>query len=316
MDNQFIHSDDGFWARWLAGELSEEEIAKLDPEELRKMEQIRDVAGQLDPGNWDEENSWKVLQDRLIQPESLQLKRKKSNLGSLFYWSLGIAASLLVGIVSWIYIHQTEPVEVITGLGEHQRVFFPDSSIVIINAESQISYVPDSWNQSRTVNLEGEAYFEVKEGNTFTVTTSKADVIVLGTSFNINTRADQHTTICYTGKVQVANHELERSEILTSRMGVMVSDEWKVFSLEKETNAPGWINGKFTYQSIDFVEVIDELERQFGKQIVSDVELETIGTYTGYFFKDDLSEALKSVCDPVGLKYEVREDGTIHLSKL
>lgn len=68
------------------------------------------------------------------------------------------------------------------------------------------------------------------------------------------------------------------------------------------TGKPGWIDGSFRFDQAPFSLVIEELERQFQVEIRVDKELEG-KQWNGVFFNDDLEEALKMVCKPMGLTY-------------
>lgn len=75
-----------------------------------------------------------------------------------------------------------------TAIGETYSIVLPDGTKVWLNAQSSLSF--DSHIGSariRTVELEGEGYFEVaKNKNAFIVETGLHKVEVLGTHFNIN----------------------------------------------------------------------------------------------------------------------------------
>ena len=72
--------------------------------------------------------------------------------------------------------------------GSHLAVTLPDGSKVNLNADSRLTYKPYQWIISRNVELEGEAFFEVKQGKRFSVKSNQNKVNVLGTSFNIFSR--------------------------------------------------------------------------------------------------------------------------------
>ena len=72
-----------------------------------------------------------------------------------------------------------------TGYNEQKQISLPDGSSVWLNASSQISY--DS-KAPRTLNLEGEAFFDVAKDkeHPFTVETpDNIKITALGTSFNV-----------------------------------------------------------------------------------------------------------------------------------
>jgi hypothetical protein len=56
------------------------------------------------------------------------------------------------------------------------------------------------------------------------------------------------------------------------------------------------------------MKVFEEIERQFGVDVIYNSSVNR--NYTGYFKKNNLSEALMNVCEPMLLTYE-RNEGKI-----
>ncbi len=80
-----------------------------------------------------------------------------------------------------------------TPRGGQYQLILPDGSKVWLNSASSLKY-PVLFNENtRTVELTGEGYFEIKENKSkpFIVKTKKVDIAVLGTAFNINAYEDE-----------------------------------------------------------------------------------------------------------------------------
>ncbi|MEY8780993.1 FecR family protein [Allomuricauda sp. XS_ASV26] len=119
--------------------------------------------------------------------------------------SLAIAASIVVGLFIIGGSLFKNPVKTFkTGAGERLTLQLPDSSTVILNEDSQISY-SKNFSENRLVNLYGEAYFDIvhKKESPFKVLTSNIQVKVLGTQFNVNTKEHLKTVSLETGRVEV-----------------------------------------------------------------------------------------------------------------
>ncbi|WP_324670518.1 FecR family protein [Hymenobacter sp. GOD-10R] len=105
-----------------------------------------------------------------------------------------------------------------TGYGQQQRIVLPDGSEVVLNANSTLE-TPAVWDPQarREVWLHGEAYFivahkaapsvrtiaQAAEPLKFVVHSGPVDVAVLGTKFNVNSRADDTRVVLAEGKVQL-----------------------------------------------------------------------------------------------------------------
>ena len=80
--------------------------------------------------------------------------------------------------------------------GSKTTIELPDSSVVVLNSGSTLSY-PDKFEaESRTVMLVGEAFFEVKKNSKrpFYVKTKDVTIRVLGTKFNVKSYPDDNTS--------------------------------------------------------------------------------------------------------------------------
>lgn len=72
--------------------------------------------------------------------------------------------------------------------GQRAELTLPDSTKVWLNAQSRLVYPVTFQKNSRRVELDGEAYFEVRhdEQSPFIVKTEKMNIKVLGTEFNVS----------------------------------------------------------------------------------------------------------------------------------
>lgn len=95
-----------------------------------------------------------------------------------------------------------------TERGGEWNVVLEDGTRVYLNAASTLKYPVSFTGDSRQVELEGEAYFEVTPNpeRPFIVRTADMDILVRGTSFNIDAYPERKTsrTTLVTGKVEVA----------------------------------------------------------------------------------------------------------------
>ncbi|SFC78507.1 ferric-dicitrate binding protein FerR, regulates iron transport through sigma-19 [Parapedobacter composti] len=91
-------------------------------------------------------------------------------------------------------------------------VTLPDRSVISLLPGSRLQYA-ENFRQNRTLNLDGEAYFEVtkKEGAPFRVTSGRTTTTVLGTSFNVKSRVDGSTEVAlYEGRVKMEVEGMEQ----------------------------------------------------------------------------------------------------------
>ena len=218
------------------------------------------------------------------------------------YWFSSVAAMLLLFIGSWMLWHQNKPTDVIAEKGKHLEYQLPDGSLVSMNADSKINFQESKFNKNRYLSLEGEAFFKVKKGKSFTVHTQFANIKVLGTSFNIMARESTFKVSCVTGKVMV--YSVNQSIIIYPGESIVVANNKLTKFKDKNIDlVSNWCIGKFYYENIALNLVFKELERQFNVNFVlPDTENKF---FTGEFTNKTLADALDIVCIPMNLSYEI-----------
>lgn len=256
-------------------------------------------------------------EDALQQLKSkIALGEKSSDLGKSrhinLYQIMSVAASLIILFGIW-YIFIRKPLtEVMVAKGEHTEYQLPDGSQVSLNAESKIFFTKEKFNTNRRLNLDGEAFFSVKKGKTFTVSTRYADIKVLGTSFNIFARDSVFKASCLTGKVSVTSKD--QSFILTpGESAEFTNGNLTKFNDKNITTVASWRIGEFNFENAPLTSVFQEIERQFNVTFVYN-KMDT-KYFTGSFTNKNLVNALDIVCIPMGLTYEIGTNSNIFISE-
>jgi ferric-dicitrate binding protein FerR (iron transport regulator) len=253
------------------------------------------------PAKITKEEAW----EKLIK--SIETRPEKIIHHNFVYRITAVAASILLAVAGFWYFNQRNVVSVICKSAEIKTVILPDSSKVYINAASSIAYNPHKWDSERTLELNGEACFEVRKGKPFTVKTIHGTISVLGTRFNVMSRGNDFKVFCVTGKVAVRNVNeviLEKGQECSAAEKNQLTSPVPVNDLKPIS----WINGEFWFTNIPVIKVFEEIERQFGVEVIYNSSANR--NYTGYFNKNNLSEALMNVCEPMSLRYE-RNEGKI-----
>jgi transmembrane sensor len=222
------------------------------------------------------------------------------------FYRIAIAASLILvlGITGFLrYYSKT----VYSPAGQHLTLCLPDSSVVDLNAQSTVEYHPYWFMFSRTVTLDGEAFFKVVSGNRFKVTSRMGETTVLGTSFNIYSRNNDYSVTCFTGKVRVVSAQKNERVLLNpSEQAYINKDGFLRFVQEVNSKAVrSWLDNMFIFTGSSVMDVLQEIERQYNIKIVYKADPNL--TYTGNFSKSlSEKEVLDLVCTSLGLKFEAK----------
>jgi transmembrane sensor len=169
---------------------------------------------------------------------------------------------------------QNEKIEAQTGyntiqtpIGGKFQLTLADGSKVWLNSASSLRFPVYFSGDNRTVELKGEAYFEVakSQNKKFTVRSGNQTVEVLGTHFNINAYSDEPviTTTLIEGAIRVVELNTHKFQILKPGEQSKVHNDIKI--QRKDTQADiAWKDGYFYFENSSIETVMRQLERWYG----------------------------------------------------
>lgn len=190
-------------SKYVAGEASVDEIIFL--EEWRKADESHERIFREFVESWDlthssalasypdKEKVWLRIMTGIRQMPVVKMYSRKMVYGAA---SVAAVVALMVGFfLSWMLARPDYERKVCfkTPSGQKAEVDLPDGTKVILNANSMLTYAADYGLDNRCVQLEGQAFFDVKkdERHAFCVTAGGIDVVVYGTSFDVNAYQDE-----------------------------------------------------------------------------------------------------------------------------
>lgn len=247
--------------------------------------------------NKSEEQVWAELSQRLenkAETKTVPLFRKALKFSAAAV--LVLAISLTAVTLFYSRTIQSLP-------GEHKIAELPDGSVVDLNAGSSLTYYPLKFRFDRTIQFEGEGYFEVERGKSFSVESANGTTTVLGTSFNIFSRDDNYRVSCITGKVRVSS-SYDESVILEANSHVQLEKGKLVvkekFEVEK---ALSWKSDQFYFPGTPLSEVFDEIERQYAVTIQLQPKLNHRNFTSNFPKKYNVEDVLDYVCKSMQIKF-------------
>lgn len=189
-----------------------------------------------------------------------------------------VAASYGVYSV-WNSLNEPAPIEYVvesTTAEERREITLPDGSQVWLNERTSISYAEDF--QERTVELEGEAFFDVayREDSPFVIISGEAQTTVLGTAFNVRAYPGEETVevTVQRGKVALGKKSAVTPQpadpvVLEAGVtGVFNRPEAKVAKVEEQlVNADAWKTGLLKLDGLAMEQIITVLERYYDVDI-------------------------------------------------
>jgi len=208
--------------------------------------------------------------------------------------------------------------EVATKRGSKSFIKLPDGTQVWLNADSKLTFKENFGDKTREVSLNGEAFFDVFHDaeHPFIIHTGKADVKVLGTTFNIRNYTSEKTmeATLVKGKIEVTltdrpdekiiihpqekiiiskennsqpNTKINAKNAVSTVDNVILTTATFKDSLMAETS---WMKDKMVFVNQSLGKIADELERKFAVTIVFKTNAVKQYRYTGVFDKETVSE--------------------------
>ncbi len=220
-----------------------------------------------------------------------------------------VAAAIIISFGLYFAFFSNQSTTVETLASQQNTVELPDASEVTLNAESSITYNKKNWNKKRQVTLDGEAFFKVAKGATFDVLTDVGTVTVLGTEFTVNERDSYFEVKCFEGVVKVVT--LDEAHTLTQGKSFRLLNDQSILS-EFTMRNPEWLNNITNFNSVPFIIVLEEFERQYNIEVTTEnIDIDRI--FTGGFIHNNLDDALKSITTPLEIDYKKESKNKIVL---
>lgn len=286
--------------KYLNNDISPEEFQQLKDSELyNDYLIIASASEKLETPAFPEERVWQNIQ---------KAKQNKPKVISLQWKNLLRYAAVVAVIVSVFLFFNTPVKSIESGIAEQKSFTLPDQSEVVLNAETKVSYNTKKWNENRALTLNGEAYFSVAKGKTFEVETPQGTVQVLGTRFNVQSRKDHFHVSCYEG---VVNVKFNTQNIqLTEGKSVIIEAGNVVAQPLISVSQPGWMFQESTFENTRIGLVLEELKRQYKIRLTLNNIDENI-RFTGAVTHKNLESALKTICLPLQLNYNIDSQGNV-----
>lgn len=244
-------------------------------------------------------------------------------------WISGAAAACLAVLLVVNFLPQERRVKysgpAMTGLETYNtsstslRIVLPDSSVVTLAEGASIITSENYGQDTRTVRLTGEAFFDIRSNPKMPFLVYSGDLVteVLGTSFTIKPETARKTieVSVIKGKVSVYTYDHDRNK---RRSGVIITPNQKaVYNTDLKTirhdlvdepkmvvkDAPA---SAFKFDETPVGTVLSVLQKAYGMEIVvNNPELNDC-EFTGNLNGFDLFKQLSYLCDVLDAQYEVR----------
>ena len=189
-----------------------------------------------------------------------------------------------------------------------------DGTQVWVNADSRLKYPVQFVGEERKVFLEGEAYFIVaKDSLPFVVSTSRGDIRVLGTTFNVKSY-DEEIAMQATlveGKVLVAQGQKEM-ELAPGEQGTVTDAGIMAKRAVDVDEFVGWRKGIYVFKKQPLEDIMRDLSRWYGVSVFFQNEGLKQVSFTGNLKRyDNINEFLDVLQRTGDVKYRINNNTVI-----
>ncbi len=253
------------------------------------------------------------LQAHVGTSASRQQSEPKNNHRHLYpYWvAASISLIILIGFGLWQISYKPSP-KYHTSYAEIQEVWLPDSTLVVMNANSSITYTAYEEGPLREVWLEGEAFFDVTENKDrpFIVHVDEMDVRVTGTTFNVLDRQDKTQVVLASGQVILESVALAKP--LQMKPGDLIAYDKSSGQVEQRVVVPNkytaWRTRIYFFEDASLQEVAGVIETYYGQKVQLDPTISKMKFTATVTMHEEVDELLTLLSETFDLNITVNQN--------
>lgn len=276
----------------------------------------------------DEENRKLFIKERklfdvlILSDKQEEQKQGKSYIQPYIFSCLKIAAAVLL-IIGSCYLYGNYRIDklsqkyqyICVPAGNRTNIILPDGTNVWLNANSSLRYPTVFSRGKREIELNGEAYFEVKKDDKpFIVKTDKYNIEVLGTIFSVEAYANsrQFKTSLYEGKVKLYNASHPNAVYLSPGQSAEQIGDLLTVKATKDVNNYRWKDGLIYIENKSFGEIMELFEKFYNVRIViNNKDVNELGYHGKLRIADGIDHALKVLQNDFPFKYKREEESNV-----
>ncbi|MDE7074262.1 MAG: FecR family protein [Odoribacter sp.] len=204
-----------------------------------------------------------------------------------------------------------------TPLGGFYALQLSDSTKVWVNSLTTLRFPVTFVGKVRKVYLEGEAYFDVahRDSLPFIVVTSKLEVKVYGTEFNINTyEAERIKVVLVDGLVGVRVPALNREVGMHPNQLAEYAENMKDVHISEVNpfDHIAWRNGEFVFNEETVEEIMERLARWYDIQVFYINDAVRKQTFSGIINRfEHVEDVLRLISEVAIVRFEIKGNSVL-----
>ena len=226
-------------------------------------------------------------------------------------WFGGAVAAALVGAIGLSVpglLGSDTRIE--TAAGEHRTITLADGSTIDINGGSVIEIDEDRPRFARLAS--GEAMFHVvhRDGDPFVVEAGGAQIVDLGTAFNV-VRRDRATSVAVSEGIVVYNPDRDNVRLVAGKSLDVRDGKPPVVKNAEIASVGGWRGGLLVYNDAPLSLVAEDLRRTAGIQLSIAPEAAAVSFRGALIIDKDRGRTIADLAALSGTRAERRGEGWV-----
>ncbi len=219
------------------------------------------------------------------------------------YFAWLAAAVVVFGLSTFIYnfLGHSSDTMVYSTDSDMESFLLSDGSEVLLNKNSTLTLSNEFGDQLREMQLEGEAYFKVKnmDDQPFIVNAGLVKVEVVGTQFNVNNRQSNKAIAVFVneGKVKVSSSKSRTKVLLSANESCQFDKQTNTLVKAEagQSNATSWFSKNLSFNNVPLGSAIEDIEAHFDIDVSVDKVSCLDSLYTSLFNDPNADEVLKTI---------------------
>lgn len=238
-----------------------------------------------------------------------------------FRWIANVAAVLLPVVLifgAYLYLQpqKTESFEIIADMGEKASLTLSEGTKISVNSGSKVIYYNDYNKENRTVQLDGEAFFDVKHNpeKPFIVHCKDIKIQVLGTKFGIKAYENEEniSVVLNSGRIRLVT---PGEEIEMNPNDRIVYNKTTQKALRQKVNAEDytdWRQNRLRFENESLETIMKTISRMHNIDIVFENSEIKKQRFTGTIDNTNIEGVLNTIRLTSSVNYKTK-NGIIYL---
>jgi transmembrane sensor len=257
------------WTNWMNANPAKKEAAQKAIDVIRSFDFKKEPVAAAFYGNLKQRIDNTIANGNIVSIKQRPVTR-------VWMKAAAVVAGLLIGALVLYYFRKPSYAYISTPYAAIKTVWLPDSSEVVLNANSSIRFNTSPARNRREVWITGEAFFKVRHINNagkaqpFAVYAGDAVIEVLGTEFNVKSVNNTTGVLLRQGKVRFSIPASHSETIMQPNDYCLYNaSQGKIITrVANPVLFTSWMERKYRFEKTPVREICETLKEYFGYDFI------------------------------------------------